>query len=120
MAKFETFNHPVGTKIGDWARKATVTTPQDLKGDSNGMAATTFQACGPGEVKEYGVEVRGHNNVRLGAVLEDADMRVACVCCAPPKILDRGYVCTTCLSVFCDADATCPCSRHVLRAMDVG
>mmetsp|Transcript_21057 Transcript_21057/g.62850 ORF Transcript_21057/g.62850 Transcript_21057/m.62850 type:complete len:537 (+) Transcript_21057:178-1788(+) len=53
-------------------------------------------------------------------VLEDADMRVACVCCAPPKILDRGYVCTTCLSVFCDADATCPCSRHVLRAMDVG
>ena len=51
-----------------------MTTPQDLEGDSNGNAATTFQACGPGEVKEYGVEVRGKNYVYLGAVLEDADM----------------------------------------------
>ena len=70
MAEPGRFKEKVGTKIGG----ATVTTPQDLEGDSNGNAATTFQACGPGEVKEYGVEVRGSNAVRLGAVLEDADM----------------------------------------------
>ena len=73
MAEPGRFKEKVGTEI----QGATVTTPQDLEGYSQGKAATTLQACGPGEVKEYGVEVRGSNSAWLGAVLEDADMTTA-------------------------------------------
>ena len=43
--------------------------------------------------------------------LHEADFRTACLCCTPPKILDRGYVCATCLSVYCRADHECPCTK---------
>ena len=48
--------------------------------------------------------------------LAEADFRVACLCCAPPKLLARGYCCTTCLSVYCRPDFVCPCSAGLKAA----
>ena len=48
--------------------------------------------------------------------LEEADFRVSCFCCSPPNTLDRAWVCTVCLSVYCSQDkGPCPCTA-ALRA----
>ena len=52
--------------------------------------------------------------------LEEADFRVACFCCAPPATLDRGWVCTTCLSVYCASfKGPCPCTARLRAAAKV-
>jgi transcription initiation factor TFIIH subunit 3 len=35
------------------------------------------------------------------------DMRASCFCCSPPKLLDSGWVCPVCLSVFCEGKWPC-------------
>eukprot|EP00004_Rigifila_ramosa_P018591 TRINITY_DN4648_c0_g1_i1.p3 TRINITY_DN4648_c0_g1~~TRINITY_DN4648_c0_g1_i1.p3 ORF type:complete len:195 (+),score=37.78 TRINITY_DN4648_c0_g1_i1:368-952(+) len=44
---------------------------------------------------------------------QNVDLRAACFCCKPPKILSIGHVCSVCLSVFCDFRPVCPtCSAR--------
>ena len=69
-----TFNDPVGTVIGKHGVYATVTSPQDFEGHSGCMAATEAHVCGPGEVTEHELDVKGSTGVQLAAVLEHADM----------------------------------------------
>ena len=58
----------------------------------------------------FGADAECRQSLSLPA-LHEADFRTACLCCTPPKILDRGYVCATCLSVYCRADHECPCTK---------
>ena len=42
--------------------------------------------------------------------LLEADLRAACFCCTPAKYVDVGFVCTSCLAIYCDAGRKCPCT----------
>ena len=57
----------------------------------------------------FGADAECRQSLSLPA-LHEADFRTACLCCTPPKILDRA-TCATCLSVYCRADHECPCTR---------
>ncbi|KAJ8599047.1 hypothetical protein CTAYLR_009814 [Chrysophaeum taylorii] len=42
-------------------------------------------------------------------LVDEIDFRAACFCHKPPRILDRGWVCAICLSVYCDDHTKCAC-----------
>ena len=63
----------------------------------------------------FGADAACRQSLLLPA-LHEADFRTACLCCTPPKILARGYVCATCLSVYCRADYECPCTQGLRSA----
>ena len=76
------------------------------------LATTALSVFGAGEAARASLHL---------PVLDEADFRVSCICCSPPQVLDRGFVCTTCLSVFCRADkGPCPCTKHMAAAMRAG
>ena len=51
--------------------------------------------------------------------LDEADFRAACFCCKPPTVLDRGFVCSVCLAIYCDNKRPCACSVAAPRANSI-
>lgn len=45
-------------------------------------------------------------------LLDETDFHAACFCHSPPRMLERGWVCSICLAVYCDEEKNriCACS----------
>ncbi|KAJ1455438.1 TFIIH subunit Tfb4/p34 [Pelagophyceae sp. CCMP2097] len=52
------------------------------------------------------VACRAHLNM---PPLDEADFRAACFCCTPPKTLESGWVCSSCLAIYCSSETRCRC-----------
>ena len=46
-----------------------------------------------------------------GPLLDETDFRAACFCHDPPRVKDRGFVCSVCFAVYCDPNFHCTCLR---------
>jgi transcription initiation factor TFIIH subunit 3 len=86
------------TAVGPKAKRA-----QDAAGGMNGLSGNAkLGAIGPG------------GELLLRAAADEVDFRAACFC--HRRVVDQGFVCSICLSIFCEVlpDATClTCGTHL-------